>query len=110
MAASECRHIGGVTAADEVTYFCALHQLCTPTQCKACDDNTVASNAGDCQLRGNEIRTETADLCGMMGQTIPIYACMEHGECTPGRYCRRQTVRSCSTCREFVPVETSTES
>lgn len=54
----------------------------------------------------NPLRTETADLCGLRGQTIAIYACdftradgtQPHSECALHRYCSRQSIPVCYAC------------
>lgn len=34
----------------------------------------------------------------MRGQAIEILACAKYGECSLGRYCKDQTVRTCTMC------------
>lgn len=66
-----------------------------------------------CIHRGEAVREDTANLCGMRGKQTTIYACAIHGECSLRRYCTRQTVRTCITCddrQELVELATSTGS
>jgi hypothetical protein len=52
----------------------------------------------DCPHRGPVIRQQEADLCGLRGQQFDVFHCGLHGECALGRFCQRQTVRSCAAC------------
>ncbi len=60
-----------------------------------------------CQHRSRApISTETADLCGMRGQSVEVYGCdfrapdgtQPHPECALHRFCHRQTIPTCFTC------------
>lgn len=51
-----------------------------------------------CFARGLVIRQDTGNLCGTRGKSIDIYKCEKFGECSLGKYCERQTVRTCAGC------------
>ena len=58
--------------------------------------------ATTCRHRLPQVREMTSDLCGMKGQSIPVYGCAIHGECTHGVACRFQdpNVRVCLVCED----------
>lgn len=51
-----------------------------------------------CFARGLVIRQDTGNLCGTRGKSIDIYKCEKFGECSLGKYCQQQTVRTCAGC------------
>lgn len=55
----------------------------------------------DCVHRGEKIRSQKADLCGLIGTEFDVFACAIHGECSERRMCKKQTVHPCSTCKEI---------
>ncbi len=64
-------------------------------------ENAATKDFGkNCVHRGEVIRTESADLCGIRGVEIPIFSCSVHGECSARRYCQKQVVQSCVLCEE----------
>lgn len=73
-----------------------------PIQRKPRAKPAVTQNSVPCDHRGDVVRYDVSNLCGTRGHQIAIYACVLHGECSLGRYCRHQTVRSCATCGDCV--------
>lgn len=53
-----------------------------------------------CAHRGDVIRQQAADLCGLRGQLFDVFACDLHGECSLRRVCFKQTVQSCTACKD----------
>ncbi len=52
----------------------------------------------ECQFRGRKVREDISNTCGSVGEQIAIYSCELHGECSIGRYCALQKVRTCISC------------
>lgn len=49
-----------------------------------------------CRHRGEQLRTDRCDLCGLRGQPFDVFACGLHGECSLTR--RHSKIRSCAAC------------
>lgn len=60
------------------------------------------SIAFECSNRSQEpIRSDVSNLCGTKGDAVNIFKCSVHGECSLGRYCTKQTVKSCIGCQDI---------
>lgn len=63
-------------------------------------------NAVPCIHRSPEsVRSDTSNLCGTRGDSVKIFACAIHGECSLHKYCSQQKVKTCLGCpsaQEFI--------
>lgn len=106
--ASDCIHLGGMIPAEGGPFhLCGLFGKCSTeggdglakcsTDCQFYRSKLVR---GNCLWRAEHLREDSAELCGMQGQTVPICRCSLHGECAIRRYCHHQKARSCLTCSD----------
>ena len=54
------------------------------------------TTAKPCIHRGDVVREDKCDLCGIKGQPLPVLACSLHGECSLNS--AKRGLRACSTC------------
>lgn len=55
----------------------------------------------NCIHRGDKVREQEADLCGLRGQLYPVFACAIHGECADSRFCAKQPQKICWLCDDL---------
>lgn len=104
----QCINIGGMIPGENgPEHICSQFGRCSFDERKDlkhctidCSKYKSIRDRGPCMWRGEVMRLDEANLCGMRGQQTQIFSCELHSECSHGRYCDSQKVRTCLNCSD----------